>query len=46
MSPSKVSQRIVLMRTLAGYCRNHLVRIRGAYHRWMGSHPGMLDTSL
>ena len=23
-----------------------LVRIRGAYHRWMGSHPGMLDTAL
>ena len=23
-----------------------LSRIRGAYHRWMGSHPGMLDTSL
>lgn len=23
-----------------------LVRIRGAYHRWMGSHPEMVDTSL
>ena len=23
-----------------------LDRIRRAYHRWMGSHPGMLDTAL
>jgi len=23
-----------------------LVSIRGAYQRWMGSHPGMLDTAL